>query len=224
MTTSIQQTEVLAKLSPAQKGALTKLIKKNNQLYKQANRRERKVLILKDALNVLKADKLFELRGGSYLVSDETVNINQSSLLTTSDKVCSVCARGALFLSKIRLNNKINIEYSPLYENFKPVDASSQTIPHPSTDGFAEILKDAFTESELSLIEACFEQSSGFLSDEVGTYIYSLPKYLKHPDMLSTIIKDTFPGTPEERFKKIASIIIKANGDVIKPLIKAILP
>jgi len=224
MATSIQQKEVLAKLSPAQKGALTKLIKKNNQLYKQANRRERKILILKDALDVLKANKLFDLRGSCYFSSDQTVNINQSSLLTTSDKVCSVCARGALFLSKVRLNNKINIEYSHLYEAFKSVDASSQTILDPSTDGFAEILKDAFTESELSLIEACFEQSVEFLSDEVNNYIHSLPKYRKHPDILSEIIESTFDGTPEERFKKIASIIIKANGDVIKPLIKAMLP
>lgn len=126
--------------------------------WKEMTKSERRVAVAKDVINQLYANKFivetgiyFQVRNEKledkyYYANPETNQKDIQCLLSKGTKVCYVCARGAMMVSKIDKFNNSHIEF---------FGSSSSTT---------EALKDCFTEKQLLLIEACFERTSSFLN------------------------------------------------------------
>lgn len=93
------------------KKLLTKEIQKRNKAYEKATPAQRRVMIAKDAIGQIKAKK-YEV-GHCYLRVYEDMGSfrfrpsdDAREVLSRDDApVCRVCAKGALFLSGIRIKN-----------------------------------------------------------------------------------------------------------------------
>jgi hypothetical protein len=85
-------------------------IKKLNAAYRKATPAQRRVMIAKDALKQLN-DGSFYAKHGVYVMTSECHIERDEPLqphLIEHTPECQCCAKGALFLSSVRLNNKFN--------------------------------------------------------------------------------------------------------------------
>jgi len=110
---------------------LDRQIKRNNKRWAESTPKQRRVLIAKDVLQQLKLKK-YQARG-TYrdfdmlnLVTDDNAQL-QPFLLSRNRPTCEVCAKGCLFLSRVRMGNKVTklaaIRYNPKFANkFWPAD------------------------------------------------------------------------------------------------------
>lgn len=118
---------------------------KAKERYKLMTREQRKVAIAKDVIKQVNAGVLHAKDGCGYLVTKrsmkEPVDIDKKNALDVA-KRCTVCARGALMISKI---SKFNDHVVASFDGFLPSWETS----------FA--LEDAFDYTELRLIEKAFE-------------------------------------------------------------------
>jgi hypothetical protein len=129
--------------------------------YEKMSRTEKKVAIAKDVIAQIKAKKLKVASGYGYVVGDLIDDLDvlkkylpSQEIACKMQKECSVCARGAMMLSRVAKFN--NYEFT----------ASMSKIGIDNEDTF-DALKDAFTQHELDIIECCFEGwICGNLTDE----------------------------------------------------------
>lgn len=87
-------------------------IKKLNAAYKKASPAQRRVMIAKDALAQIERGKIRPESGTYvYLRNGHTIGYDtplQPALLKDSPITCDCCAKGALFISCVRLSNRYN--------------------------------------------------------------------------------------------------------------------
>lgn len=139
--------------------------------YEEMTRAERKVVLCQDVLARIKQERLL-ISPGSYIKNfyripelfskpekDFVGPVTPDDCLVV-EKHCSVCARGALLLSRIRLFNSVN------WDDLKV----GRTIGI-TQDQTSDILSEAFYSEELLAIEAAFEaeeyeENDGFIGED----------------------------------------------------------
>jgi len=130
--------------------------------WRTLTRAERKVEIAKDVIKHIQAENLNIRDGLGYIVPDTARGHldlrDRANTRTELDsegcdlvrKHCTMCARGALLISRVDVGNKLGWS-----------DIGSG---HAGSGHTVWGLKDAFTISELKLIEAAFERSDNYAS------------------------------------------------------------
>lgn len=180
---------------------------KRNKKFKEATRDEKRIMILKDALALTRTPK-FKLTRGiyGYLHNIDQDKPFQESLVIPGAYVsCDVCARGAMFCSRVRLGNDIEVK------------------TYLGGDDTTKALRGIFTLNELRIIEDVFEQKYvawEHASKEVRNYFGGNRK-----DYYTNIRKffaSKYLGRAGERFAQTVRNILWAKGDVEKGIFRAL--
>lgn len=163
-------------------------IKEANKEYKKASRNERKVMIAKDVLALLKKKEI-TASDGYYVHGREAfrenyvdfkTGVTQQQLLDgdwLKQEECECCAKGALFLAKRRIGGGEKAIISLNFNSSNP-------------------LGDAFSNQEWDLVEGLFEDNL-----DLGELPIGILKFLKETQ-----------DNPKKRMKKIMKAIVKLNG------------
>lgn len=166
--------------------------------WEEMTRSERKVAVAKDVKAHILAKSLKILQGAylTYWKDLERLPDSQSQaqcLLSAKKNKCEACARGAMMLAKVAKWNNWN-------GNFDIGVSSYDTT---------EALKDAFSQEELNLIEACFERSPGFVKD---TYDFPINNgaFVKEYGVSA---ESWGPNKPDDRLLCIMQNIIDHDGE-----------
>jgi len=88
---------------------LRQLIKQNNAAYEKATPEQRRVMIAKDALQQIKNGRITPTEGTYVKLWGETLDRGeplQPVLFKDGPITCNCCAKGALFISAVRLSNR----------------------------------------------------------------------------------------------------------------------
>lgn len=129
--------------------------------FDEMSQRERAVAVAEDVIKTIRAENNIQIRKGSYFggrfkldVVDENAEL-QHLLPEIERQGCSVCARGAAFLSHVRL-----------FDNFKASRVLGRTDDHDFNYDAGcgwhtteNTLQDTFSEQTRNLIECAFEMS-----------------------------------------------------------------
>ncbi len=160
---------------------------------KLTRKKQLAVDIAKDVIKWIRARKLNINNAGSYICGDVNCELNSDDQvqphLPALRESCSVCAKGAIFLSYIELKNEITFDSLDLdrFGSKSSVNADGERI--------CDLLGGAFTPDQLDLIECAFEcWDDDVLAEAFGE---------KYDD-------------PGKRMTAICRNIIKNNG-VFKP-------
>lgn len=118
-------------------------VRLSNKVFEKASPAKKRVMLAKDVLAAIKSRR-FTARSGTYQPVPERpfgCNVDQPAIINLQGEECEVCAKGALFVSKLdRLNG------------LKLFEVSERD---PS-----EHLLGLFTQLQLDLIETAFEEST----------------------------------------------------------------
>lgn len=172
---------------------------------------ERRIEILKDVLKQLKLNRYNATQGSYvglprelYILKSENPEASAQKVLLSTIKPCKVCAKGGIFLSTIRKENKVQICDLGWEENDDTHEATNR-------------VKNLFGKRNLDKIEAAFEK---------WTYVNSSNEYYKEERGLfadQTQVKDEklskFVKRYPNKTKRLEAIIrnaIKNNG-IFKP-------
>lgn len=162
------------------------MTKAKQDLWKSMTRKQRKVAIAKDVIAQIQAGKYRIESGSGYIESYTTASRNSLSehfqRLKDLDRpvsnadvevvtgACTMCARGAALMSRIRKFNSVKVSEIGVYlidEGYteisnddlkagaQPIEADLSATQKNTTEG----LEGAFTADELNLIEAAFERT-----------------------------------------------------------------
>lgn len=166
-----------------------------------AEKKELRIAIAKDVLKRLRGKKLIPLQGTYVRPANRVFDLfddedsQQSQAQKHLDKLtdgCRVCALGAMFCSYVALKNKAKV------------------FEFLNSDSFYDVeyrLKQAFSYSQLELIEGAFE----------GTWIQR-ESQLENADEIMAFV-DKY-ACPRERMRAIMKNIIKNDGTFVLPAIK----
>jgi hypothetical protein len=171
---------------------------------------EARVAIAKDALAQLRANK-YLAEEGAYVSFTNSLPINEDDEKSMDQQLCkllpkagscTVCARGALFLSTIRKFNHFTV--ADLLENGGDATCAIHDTLRPVEDRY-------FTNHQLALIEHAFE------GQEIGNITFSLCSeemencelFFKHYDCDDDL-----------RLENILKNIIRNKGTFVPPNIK----
>lgn len=119
--------------------------------YKKMTRAQRKVAIAKEVISNI---NIMKIRAHHAYVSDsDSIPIQKTSqqVAEKAKKKCTVCARGAMLLCKVAKYN--NYDFLIFGEGYM-IGSHDTTMA----------LKDAFSETELELIERAFERNYSYSS------------------------------------------------------------
>lgn len=161
---------------------------KKQKQWEDCTPAERRVLIAKDALASVVAGKYKNIFRGRYLDSMSR-RLPLPSRHETATKAhcetigehCNMCARGALLLSRAIRFNSLTLADLGVW------DRNVEAIPEETTFGLAG----SFTERQLGLIEAAFEQNTEYaenvgFSDTIGDQAKQFGD--DHPDHANRLI------------------------------------
>lgn len=140
------------------------IMSKKQKKWEDCTPAERRVLIAKDALDSVVAGK-YRCIGTGYYIDSKGMKLKLPKPDTVARKshcemigrTCTMCARGALLLSRAVRFNQLKLFELGLHGNKKLVAWCRNT--HEGLDG-------AFTNKQLSLIEAAFEANYTFAEEE----------------------------------------------------------
>jgi len=176
-------------------------IKKLNDKFKSLSKTEKRVLIARDVIAQVKAEKYFPRRGSyiKYLTLggdeyDVTTN-SMASLQKHFDEItCNCCALGACLLSATKYKNRL--EFQDVYNL-----ASSQSP--------WDLLKGIFSSKQLNMIEYAFE------AERSGTRVGEnrFKNYLEEEIQVACIDFGRSYDDPEDRMIAIMKNIIKNKGE-----------
>lgn len=148
--------------------------------FNKLGQRIKAVLVAKDVIKQLNAN-IYQTTSGSYINLTYRVPHNSADLLDARACLlkpkdikleCTVCARGALFLSGIRFKDKLTLE------DIDSADVGGSVLPHDER----ESTKGIFSHRQILLIEAAFEGFCNFecedgsdlyIADIIKSYYYS---------------------------------------------------
>jgi len=141
------------------------MAKKKQETWDQMTPNQRKVALCRDVIAQINAKKISLKRSfgyvrhksgyGAIVPANKAVGAVTKAQCSTIKKNCSMCARGALLISRIGQFNKIT--WSDISRN--GIDVSE------TTNG----LNGSFTDTELKLIEAAFERKYHYAYDVPGS-------------------------------------------------------
>lgn len=174
-------------------------LEKTNKKFDRLSRKRKRIAILKDVLKISVDKGLFAITQGTYgtllgLDYDKTL---QENLLNNTNISCHVCAKGAMFCSRVRLGNEFT---------------TKQTIEGSDT---IKALDGIFTSQEMNMLEDIFESEKVALR-YVSKNIAKKLRARYENDLTSSYIKDNYPYNPRDRFIKVIKNILWADGNVLK--------
>ena len=182
---------------------------KTNQLneeFKKATKAQKRVMIAKDVLAQIKAERYFPERGEWVrpLWSDDQKSIDikldpnssiKDAFKSKAINSCQVCALGGLFMSCTNLNNNTTVQ------DMKTEYYLGEVVQ--DNDKISNGLNRIFTRKQLMLIETYFEGGEGYFKGYSEYFSYSDEK------LLVTFFKSYHD---DERLKMIMQNIIDNNG------------
>lgn len=178
---------------------LNQKIKKSNSNFKRKTLAEKRVLIAKDALELLESGKI-SIERGQFVSFDSSLSVeisqeNELQKLLPKIRNCKVCALGGLMISKANLYNdcKLSVEEKDLkYLNPHRI----KNIPY-------------FTKYQSQLIETAFEMGEGYFGEGGDGKYYLI---LKKKDKNKAINFGYKYSDDDDRFVAIMKNIIKNKG------------
>lgn len=144
-------------LTPAQVKAK---ITKNNKIFKKANDAQKRVILAKEIISQIKAERFLARRGNFCKIENRGAfkDLDSIQKLFLSKKIpnCTVCALGSILMAQTIFANKENIgDYeSDFYDLGK-------TIKYKTGDTKNGIVK-LFGLEQIKLIEQAFEMGQGY--------------------------------------------------------------
>lgn len=232
--TKTNTTNTVNKQSAAEK-ALAKIvakIKKTTDEFRKASAAEKRVMIAKDVLAQIKAQRYipehavwvsptFDVKsevkyndGYAYDADEQSDRSVQELWASKELQTCNVCALGGMFMSCVGLNNNTTIKN--LNEE---TECLSDIIVN---DGYiSNGLNKFFTKSQLALIEIYFEGGSGgfyidgLVDGDYGTVSSATRKLFSREDDDGYTHLTNFDAkypTPSARMKAIMTNIVENNG------------
>lgn len=123
-----------------------KMIKDRNTQWESSSREEKRMLICRDVLDIIRTSRSISVVQGTYCDVEEDIwHIKpvdiQKGLLDTGGLGCTVCARGAMMISRFR---------------FKGTKGS--VLSNNSAQMTSRALQGVFSDGELRAIEKVFER------------------------------------------------------------------
>lgn len=139
---------------------IAKEIAKRNKLFKQASPNEKRVLIAKDVINLIKSKKITPTSGewvfpyytDYYKVKNKSF---QKTFLAGNVQECECCALGSMMVSCTLFKNKVKV---------KELDNGLLDYPTIQNDRSEDIMgfRGIFSHDQCMLIEIAFEQGDGY--------------------------------------------------------------
>ena len=181
-------------------------IDKLNEEFKKATKAQKRVMIAKDVLAQIKAERCFPKRGEWVrpLWSDDQKSIDikldpnssiKDAFKSKAINSCEVCALGGLFMSCTNLNN--NTTVGDMKTEYYIGEFVNDDVK------ISNELNRIFTQKQLMLIETYFEGGAGYFKSYSHHFSYSDEKLL-------VIFFKSFDD--DERLKMIMQNIIDNNG------------
>jgi hypothetical protein len=131
-------------------------IKKRNAAFTSASRAEKRVLIAKDIIQLLKTQKISATTGDwltTYKEGEVTDEDSFQAAVLSNQATCSCCALGSMVVSCTLFRNKASIEETE--------DRAAYVAPGAAEWTDKSGLRKLFGPVQLSMIEAAFEQGDG---------------------------------------------------------------
>lgn len=145
--------------------SLAKKIEEDNQMFENATKAEKRVIIAQDCLDRIKLGQIepaFSTMCKIYNDLETSQHSIKDYINTKKELICSACAKGSLFMSYIGRTNKLT---------FNEVESDN----HIDGTEHSKLLK-IFSAKQLSLIEFVFEGRQHLNFDKKGKRI-NLDKY-----------------------------------------------
>ncbi len=186
------------------------MTKKQFDRLKPATRRMK---IAQDVLDTLKLKerKRFRVVKGTYCsINTGKANFFKGkkrtqvqSLLPEIGKNCEACGMGALFLSHIRLFDRVTVGELGVID----CDDMNKSVLQADGDDIVSALSGSFSGTELRIIEAAFEGNT-------GNFTYQMRQNVNHGDYVSLSDQWLTRKTDDtKRLRAICRNIIAHNGD-----------
>lgn len=158
-------------MNPAQ---IAREISRRNKQFVGATKAQKRVLIAKDVIKQLKAEKFQASRGNFLEMASLTGSDHRASLDIKDDdsireiflarqEPCQCCGLGALMMSCTLFNNKEEVKD---YSNHFSQLGQALRDKRPLSNKFDKI----FSKSQIELIENAFEKGSGFFRGTMNIY------------------------------------------------------
>lgn len=198
---------------------LSAAFKKRNAAFKAATKAGKRVMIAKDVLAQLKAEKIIAQRGSWAIIkADKPINYEDEvcNIIDAKGTTCTCCALGSMMISEIRMNDRLIVD---AVDADRDEDSETLSLWHSvgDVDSYADDemynedrLRSYFSEEQIALIENAFEQGSGEYSCSYTT------DHLDIDDEL--IVAEEFGDryeNPEDRLVAIMKNIIKNKGTFV---------
>lgn len=168
------------------------ITKEQNLAFRKANKARKRVMIAKDVIRQLDANKIITADAGYFAIDNRVSipkdgHIDLQAMLKKSETECRVCAMGAVFCSLVLYRNKFKSK-----PNFGYIEEDRAAI--------SDYMADVFDKDQLSLLECLFEGYSSYGSNglEFGSH-YLTHKYHLHErnDRLRWLMKNIIKNKGE---------------------------
>lgn len=148
---------------------ITQTINRNNKIWANASKRERRVLLARDVIAQINAEKIIPMQGtwassadGRQLVAGG--GSVQKAIISGEIPKCDCCAVGGLMLSAIKYCNNINIEEGECYIGFMFTSNITPNSQHVD-DAATRLLYEVFDPRTVRAIETAYEMGNGQFID-----------------------------------------------------------
>lgn len=158
-------------------------IEKRNKDFKKLSKAGKRVAIVKDVIDSLKAKKYFAKKSIYLEINEKDYGIVNQEVLCSDNTVCTVCALGGIFASKVKIANEFSNDLELTHDG-----------------DMRKNLSKYFTEYQLHLIEAAFE---GWEKGNVSTWKLKNNDHMKYIRSYSN---------PNDRMIVIMENIIENKG------------
>ncbi len=137
--------------------AIAKEIARRNKLFKGKTNPQKRVLIAKDVIDQIEAEKIRATSGtfcDVYFGGDPNDDESIQELVLKEDVHCNACALGALMMSTTLFNNKETV--GDLQNHFEDLGGAIEDDVK-----FGNKFNEIFSKQQLRLIETAFERGGG---------------------------------------------------------------
>lgn len=151
----------------------SKINAKNNEVFAKLSKPEKRVMIAKDVLKMLKEERITATSGVCCQVKQSGIFQKEITKLTDEDGNglielskpfkhvdCRVCAIGALFVSGLNVFNQFEVDANEI-EDDDYSHEKYRTNFDINDDAFCDVIDRYFSEEQLQLIEVFFEGNNG---------------------------------------------------------------
>jgi hypothetical protein len=186
---------------------LAEIIRRRNTEFKAASPAQRRVMVAKDVIDLLKNDKINATTGCWVEINelyDTEVSLQKCILDNSCDLSCDCCALGSIMVSLVGFKNRVkcgevdSLNFGDIYDGERDVVG----------------IKNLFTKTQLQMIEIAYECGDGYF-DEDAEY-----KSGDNVTIASSIVKKCVKyglriENEEARIVSIMRNIIRNGGEFI---------